>query len=104
MVTHSELLKNADYEVIHCSLWGGTNGDYACTDYMHTFTGEVVTTVEMQVNEVGKDELDALYHIQRIIEDKIHEVRTRLQETKKVNIKADEECVYVPAHHDTTFG
>jgi acyl carrier protein phosphodiesterase len=77
MVTHSELMKNADYEAIHSSLSGGTNGDYMRTDYRHTFTGEVVTTVELHVNEVGIDELDALYRIQRIIKDRIHELRNR---------------------------
>jgi hypothetical protein len=29
------------------------------------------------LKEVGKDELDALYRVQRIIEDKIHEARMR---------------------------
>jgi hypothetical protein len=75
---------------------------------MHHPTGTVVTVVEMQLNEVGKDELDALYRVQRIIEDKIHKVRNRPLQNEVVSVNhnkyalaaCDDDLLY-PGTEDT---
>ena len=104
MLSYEQLKADRNYEPVWGSFKRENGVVYDVYDYKHHATEDVVSVVTFEVNEVGKDELDALYRIQRIIEDKIHEARTRLQEIKEANIKDDEECSNVPAYFDGPFG
>lgn len=74
MLTHKELINDRDWQSIN----GGYEYDwYDVQDTFHKGTYESGVGIKLNFVIVGKDELDALYRIQRIIEDKIHEVRTR---------------------------
>lgn len=77
MLSYKQLKADRNYEAVWGSFKRENGVVYDVYDYKHHATEDVVSVVKFKVNEVGKDELDALYRIQRIIEDKIHEVRTR---------------------------
>jgi len=100
MLTHKELVNDKDW-YFTCGTYG--YDWYNVGDVYNENTTERGVGVKVDFYVVGKDELDALYRIQRIIEDKIHEARTRPQEIKEVNIEADEECSNLPAYFDDTF-
>ena len=83
MLTNKDLAGNPEWYFS-----SGTFGYdwYRVGDMHNSRTGEQGIGVKIDFTEVGKDELDALYRIQRIIEDKIHEVRMRPVQVENGNL------------------
>jgi hypothetical protein len=77
MLKPHEVMTSSDYKANYGTYVTEEDYCYLCTNYVHEPTGNVVSVIELMLKEVGKDELDALYRVQRIIEDKIHEARMR---------------------------
>lgn len=93
MLSYEQLKADRNYETVWGSFKTENGVVYNVYDYKHHATEDVVSVVTLEVNEVGKDELDALYRIQRIIEDKIHEVRNRSLQNEIVSLNSDKYAV-----------
>jgi hypothetical protein len=74
MLAHKKLVNDKDW-YFTCGTYG--YDWYSVGDVYNWNTTERGVGVRVDFVIVGKDELDALYRIQRIIEDKIHEARMR---------------------------
>lgn len=89
MLAHKKLINDRDWQPVT----GGYEYDwYDVQDTFNKDTHERGVGVRVDFVIVGKDELDALYRIQRIIEDKIHEARTRPVVDEVVSDDSDTCC------------
>jgi len=81
MLSHKELVNDPNW-YFTCGTYGYDR--YNVGDVCNEHTNERGVGIKVDFYVVGKDEIDALYRIQRIIEDKIHEARNRPAETEEV--------------------
>jgi hypothetical protein len=93
MLKPHDVMASSDYKATYGTYVSEEDYSYICTDYVHKPTGNVVSVIELMLREVGKDELDALYRVQRIIEDKIHEVRNRPLQNEVVSVNPNKNAV-----------